>query len=376
MTEPHSPPLPPELPALTAPPHRERKPPLLLWLAGMAGLALAGVVVLAWLAWQSGARLEATRAELSRRLADSDTIQREAQANARQNREALDALQAKMGALEARAAEMQSQQLALETMYQELSHVRDDRLLAEIEQDVSMAAQQLQLAGNVEAALIALQGAEARLARNAQPQFLALRKLIVRDIERLKSLPGADVPGIALKLDAILSAVPILPLAFEQRPAPVKVEVPPKKAAPAVQPAVPPAPTFDWQAVAQSWLADLWREVRQLVRIERIDRPDPGLLAPREIFFLRENLRLRLLSARLALLARDGRSFRSDLVQAHAWLEQYFDVRAPAVQEAQAALKTLGKLDVMREPVEIGETLSALRNFKLVRDRGDRGPAR
>jgi len=360
-----------ELPVLTAPPRRTLAARLRQPLVWLAGLTLLAVAVLSWLVWQGSDRLEATRHELSRRLADSDTAQREAQSNARQNREALDALQAKVGAMEARLAEMQSQQMALETMYQELSRVRDDRLLAEIEQTATIAAQQLQLAGNVEAALIALQGAEARLAKSAQPQFLPLRKLIVRDIERLKALPGADVPGIALRLEAILNAVPQLPLAFEQRPTPTRTE---KKAKP--QPktgsatdaaAVPSEPTFD--AMLRAWLGELWSEVRQLVRIERIDRPDPGLLAPREIFFLRENLRLRLLSARLALLARDGGSFQGDLKQADAWLERYFDTHAPAVQEAQTALRNLERLDVMRAPVEINETLSALRNFKLARDR-------
>lgn len=385
-TEPSS--HPEQQPALTLPApvpaaaqnETEAKAPFALapWL--IAGAALLGVAVLAWL---GNARLEATREELGRRLAENETAQRTAQAGARQDRTALDALQAKVGALEAQLAEARSQQLALETMYQELTHVRDDRLLAEIEQGVAIAAQQLQLAGNVEAALIALSGAEARLAKSAQPQFLSLRKLIARDIERLKALPGADVSGIALKLDALQNAVPQLPLAFEQRPAepprkqPERPKAPSEKVQPpATEPAAPPAPSFDWQVLVRDWLGDLWQELRQLVRIERIDRPDPGLLSPRETFFLRENLRLRLLSARLALLARDGRSFQSDLRQADAWLGQYFDVKAPVVQEAQATLKSLARLDVMREPVELNETLAALRNFKLSRDRGDRGAGR
>jgi uroporphyrin-3 C-methyltransferase len=371
MTEIHSTAAQHEQPALTAPPCRA--PALLrqpaVWIAA---LALLAVLLLAWQVWQGSERLKTTRQELARRIADGDAQQREAQANARQNREALDALQAKVGALEARLAEMQGQQLALETMYQELSRVRDDRLVAEVEQAVNVAAQQLQLAGNVEAALIALSGAEARLAKNAQPQFLPLRKLIARDIERLKAMPGADVPGIALRLDAILNAVPNLPLAFEQRPAAAAKPQPARKPSaarpPAAEAPAPDAPT--WQNMVAAWLGELWGELRQLVRIERIDRPDPGLLAPREIFFLRENLRLRLLSARLALLARDGRSFQGDLQQADTWLERYFDTRAPAVEEARQSLRSLARLDVMRAPVDLNETLSALRNFKLARDRG------
>lgn len=337
----------------------------------LAGVALLAIVVLSVLVWRDGDQLATTRQELSRRLVDGEAAQREAQAQAKQNREVLDALQAKVGAMEARLAETQSQQMALETMYQELSRAREDRLLAEIEQEVSIAAQQLQLAGNVEAALIALSGAEARLARNAQPQFLPLRKLIARDIERLKASPAADVAGIALKLDTLLNSVATLPLAFEQRPVAAKPEksAKPKKVESAPDaPAVPPAPTFG--DMLRTWGGELWHEMRQLVRIERIDRPDPGLLAPREVFFLRENLRLRLLSARLALLARDGVSFQSDIKQSDTWLSAYFDPQAPAVQEAHATLNSLKRLEVTRERSELTETLSALRNFKLTRTRG------
>lgn len=336
------------------------------WALWLAALAMAGVLVLGGLTWWIGERLEATRQELARRLADGEAAQRETLAQAKLNREALDALQAKIGAFEAQLAEMQSQQIALQAMYQEVSRVRDDRLLAEIEQDVAIAAQQLQLAGNVEAALIVLQGAEARLAKSAQPQFLALRKLILRDIERLKASPAADVSGIALRLDSLVDAVPNLPLAYEQRPA--AQPHPDKTDAPTAAGAVPSAQTVGH--MVKSWLGEVWHELRQLVRIERIDRPDPGLLAPRESFFLRENLRLRLLAARLALLARDGRGFQTDLRQADAWLGLYFDTRAPAVQDAQATLRGLIKLDVMREPLDLNETLSALRNFKLAREKG------
>jgi hypothetical protein len=86
-----------------------------------------------------------------------------------QNQEALAGLQAKTGALEAKLAESQSQQAALDAMVQELTRNRDERLLAETEQALNIAAQQLQLAGNVEAALIALQGADARLAAAGRP---------------------------------------------------------------------------------------------------------------------------------------------------------------------------------------------------------------
>src|SRR5918911_1014816 len=109
--------------------------------------------------------------------------------------------------LDARLAEWQSQQLALEALYQELSRNRDEWQLAEIEQVLAIASQQLQLARNVRAALLALQLAEARLARADRPQFVPIRRALARDIERLKTLPVLDLPGMSMRIDTLAAQV-------------------------------------------------------------------------------------------------------------------------------------------------------------------------
>lgn len=298
--------------------------------------------------------------ELARRLAEGDAAAREGRTLIRQSQETTAALQAKVGALEAKLAETQSQAVALEAMYQDISSTRDERLLAEVEQAVVIAMQQLQYAGNVEAALIALQGAEGRLARSVAPQFLPVRKLIARDIERLKGTPGANVSGLSLKIESVIAAIDSLPLAYEQRPKadPVK---PLSKAK--------PASVDYWRELG----ADLWRELRQLVRIERIDQGDPALLSPNQSFFLRENLKLRLLNARLALLQRDGKIFREEIRRSREHLDRYFDDRAKPVQAAQATLKALANTEVGFDLPGLTETLAALRNLKFARERSTGG---
>lgn len=328
------------------------------WLAMI--LAVVALLVSGWQWFETGHRIAAVQEELARRLAESDAVAKESRVIARQAQEALAAQQAKVGMLDAQLAEMQGQQLALDAVYQELSKSGDERLLAEVDQAVSLAVQQLRLAGNVEVALIALSGAEARLARAARPQFLGLRKLIARDIERLKSLPSADVSGLAMKLEGIVAAVDSLPLAYERRP---KSETPSLPAT-----AASPTQTGFWQALAR----DFWSEARQLLRIERIDsvgHADPALLSPSQSFFLRENLKLRLINARLALLARDGRSFHEDVGQAIRWLDRYFDGGAKAVQASATTLKGLQKVDVGVDTPGLNETLDAVRNFKLAREK-------
>lgn len=324
-----------------------RRPPVLI--------ATIALVLLGWQWVETRARLSGLQTEVARRLSEGDNAARESRTLARQNQEMVAALQAKVGVLEAQLIETQSQQMALETMYQELSRSRDERLLAEVEQTLTIAAQQLQLAGNVEAALIALQGADARLARASQPQWLALRKLITRDMERLKAQPVADISGIAMKLETLIALVDSLPFAFEQRP---RLQPRMEKKAPVTEPAF-------WQGLA----ADLWAEVRQLVRIERVDHSDPGLLSPSQTFFLRENLKLRLANARLSLLSRDARSFREDMRQSREWLQQYFDTRARPVEHALGTVKALGAVDIAQDLPSLNETLNTVRNFKLRRER-------
>jgi uroporphyrin-3 C-methyltransferase len=182
-----------------------RKLPL-SWRSPLALVIAILAVLLIW-QWLDGrARIQDLREELAHRLAENDVVVRDSRVLAKQNQDTVSALQTRVAVLENGFSEAQGQQLALESMYQELSRSRDERLLAEIEQTITIAAQQLQLAGNVEAALIALNGADARLARAAQPQFLPLRKLIARDIGNLtatqchgESCGRDEVVGVELR---------------------------------------------------------------------------------------------------------------------------------------------------------------------------------
>src|SRR5688572_32270787 len=162
-------------------------------LFAIALVLLAVIVGALWL--DTRGRIGTTQEELAKRLRDIEAESREARSLARQAQEGLREAQAKVGALEAKLAESQNQQLALEALYQELARNRDEWQLAEIEQVLAIASQQLQLAGNVRAALLALQLAEARLAKSDRPQFLPVRRALARDFESLEALPVLDVAG-------------------------------------------------------------------------------------------------------------------------------------------------------------------------------------
>ena len=315
-------------------------------------LALLAVAIAGWQWFESRRSIGVLEHEVARRLSEADALSRDTRMLAAQSRENLSDVAARLGQLEARMFETQNQRLALESLYRDLSRSRDEWTLAEVEQVLLIANQQLQLAGNVKAALIALETADARLARMDRPQLTALRRVINQDMDRLKATPYVDVVGMALRLDNVVNQIDTLALAMEQRPA---------------RPNPEPASTGAgfWQQI--------WREAKQdlrdLIRIQNVEKPEVPLLSPDQAFFLRENLKLRLLGARLALLAHDEASFKADLKAASGWLTRYYDGSDKTVASAQSTLKQLTQADIGIQLPDISASLDAARNSKLVRER-------
>ena len=332
-------------PPPVAPPFAARLTPANLAIAGAFVTALLG-----WLVWSLHSELDNVQRELARRVDDAGGQSTAAAQSARQSADLVADLGAKMSLIEARVGESQAQQQALEQLYQELARNRDDIQLAEIEQVLATAAQQLELAGNVQAALVALQTVDARLAQGDRPQFLTVRRAVARDIERLKALPATDVSGLAFKLDQAIAAVDDLPTLADVHPAD---KLPPADA-------VSPANADYWHQLADR----LGHEARDLFRIRQVGQPDALLLTPSQAYFARENLKLRLLNARLRLLARNEPGYRADLAVAGTLLRSYFDDRQRAVAAVAATLKQLQAAEVSIDLPTLNESLIAVRNYR------------
>ncbi len=321
-------------------------------LAVIVVVLAAGLAALSWL--DARHRIATTQEELARRLREIESDAREARSVARQSQEALRESQSRLAQIESRVAESQSQSLALEALYQELSRNRDEWQLAEIEQVLAIASQQLQLARNVRAALLALQLADSRLARTDRPQFAPIRRALARDIERLKAAPAVDFAAVTARIDNLIAGIDGLPLAFDER----------TERAPVAK---------DTAAAERSFVgrlgAEVWNEISQLVVVRRMDAAEPPLLPPSQAYFVRENLRLRLLNARVSLLARDEAGYREDLRASQAWVQRYFDGRSKSTADAQAQLKQLSAVSISFEMPTISESLDAVRGYKSRRER-------
>lgn len=303
------------------------------WVLPAAALALLAVAASLWMAWSAQQRVHSLEQELVRRQQDSQGEATEARVLAKQAQDVSRETAAKAALLEARVAEVALQRGQLEELIQSLSRSRDENLVVDIEAGLRVALQQTAITGSAEPLVAALKSADERLVRVNQPRLEGVRRAIARDLDRVKAVGVADISTLVIKLDEVVRLVDELPLlssasevdtkfansalARAQRAAGVRGG--------ASAPAAPASSAAGWREQLQQWWLPAWNELRSLVRVTRIDAPDAMLMAPEQGFFLRENLKLKLLNARLALLSRQFDTTQSDVQAALAALNRYFD---------------------------------------------------
>lgn len=266
-----------------------------------------------------------------------------------------------MSLLEGKIADAQTAQQALAQQYADLAKNRDDWTLAEVGQMLSSASEQLQLTGNTQLALFALQSADTRLAASASPQALVVRKAIAEDTDKLKAAPSTDLAGLAIKLDTALAAVDTLPLAGEAIVAHTKPE-----AAEPVDVAKIAAATGEprWRAWLDTFVSGIGKQITSLVQVRRIDNADAMLVSPDQGYFVRENLKLRILSARLSLLSRNEPTLKSDLAAADTALSRYFDGASKETQNVRDLLKQVDAGSTAVTLPTLDTSLKALQQYQ------------
>jgi uroporphyrin-3 C-methyltransferase len=335
-------------------------------------LALLSIAALV-LSVTSQQRVRSLERELVRRLQDAQTQAAEARAAARQAQDASRDSVAKVALLEARVSEVALQRTQLEELISSLSRSRDENVLSDVESALRVAQQQAAITGSAEPLVATLKQADERLARYSQPRLERVRRAIGRDLDRARAVGVVDVSTLALRLDEAIRQVDELPLlasavparaagGLVTSPAAVAASAPGRRGAAASPPAA--ASANGWGAsVDGAWrrfVGRVWDETRALVRVTRVDVPEAALLAPDQAFFLRENLKLRLLNARLALLSRQFETAQSDLRDAQASIERYFDKSAKRVQNtAELVRQGAGQARLVTVP-RPDETLAAI----------------
>jgi uncharacterized protein HemX len=370
--------------------------PLVLSVVAIALTLLGG--------WWIAKRADVVEREVVRRLQGAERNLADTGSQLRQATDALRDSQNRLAALEAKLSDSVAQQAQLERLYQELAQSRNDAVLAEVESTLVSASQQLQLGGNVRAALLALQEADARLDRIRLPSQSPIRRAVAADLVLLRQAEAVDVNALAAKLETISEGIDKMPLLSEPR-VPGKPE---DRTSPQVKKPVAPssessrelsvgtsaAPSGAMSVTSpdsllnpariaallglgpEGWtrrLADwslVFQELGHWVRVRRIDRPDAMLLAPEQAWFVRENLKLRLAQARWALLTRNDAVLRFDLEQAVETLEHWFDRDQRLVAQAILSLGQIRSVSSNVPLPSIHQSLSAIRLVRAAREPG------
>ena len=320
--------------------------PQYVW-AVLAALAVVCAASL-WLAWQSQQRVHGIEQELVRRQNDTQVQSAESLMLAKQAQDGARETAAKLALVDARVSEVAVQRGQIEELIQSLSRSRDENIVLDIDSALRVAMQQAALTGSAEPLVATLKQADERLARYNQPRLEGVRRAIARDIDRVKSMGVIDISAAAIKLDEAVRMVDELPLLSqaEQRKEASRAAVASAPRAPqrgasdaAVVDTALPVWMQPWIARWDALTERVWGEARSLVRVTRIDHPEAMLLAPEQAYFLRENLKLRLLNARLALLSRQFDTAQSDLQGAQSAVERYFDRSSRRTQLAAELIR-------------------------------------
>lgn len=319
----------------------EALPRTALWALGFVALLalLTGAAL-----WQKVAGMQE---QLARQSAEAQSQSLEARALAKQAVSLAQDAAARAAVLDSRLSEVALQRSQLDELMQSMSRSRDENLVVDIDAALRLAQQQAQLTGSVEPLLVALKSADQRIVRAAQPRLALLQRAIARDIDRVKSSAVSDTPTLLIKLDELVHLADELVLANAVAPA---RQIEKNLVAP------PQASVSWWQRGLQLVIG----EARNLVRVSRIEAPEAALLSPEQSFFLRENFKLKLLNARLGLLARQIESARSDLADAEAMLKKYFQANARKSQTAAALLQQVQTQMRTLQLPRIDDTLAVL----------------
>lgn len=311
-------------------------------------------IALFTLAWQwlnTRHRFNDIEKSLSIRLEEFETINQQSLELAKRAEERSAQANARTIVLEQKLAESRDQQEALQTLYTQLAENRESTAVAEVEQLLTIASQQLQLNSNVKSALLALQAAQKRLEPLDLPRAIQLRETLAAEIDSLREIPQLDVVSMSGQLTQLSELCGKLPLISERQPAlnASSQEIKPMS-----------------ENGLAHWLQPLWEDIKNLITVERIDQPEPPLLASDQAFYLRENIRLRLLTARIALLQHDEATYKADLNMVKSWLIAYFDTKHPDTIKAMQLLKKLAAYKISMTLPQLTDSFAAVNRYKLL----------
>ncbi len=223
---------------------------------------------------------------------------------------------------------------------------RNTLLVAEARYFLELAGNRLSLEADPESARAALEAAARRLTATDDPSFNAVLAVIQEDIEALGQVTVPDIDNISRRLSQLAPQVGDLA---------VRSNVPDHDGAARA--------SLEEESGIDRAITAVGSAFKDMFRVRRTDEDILPLLAPKEEYFLRQNLLLKLESARLAALRRDAENYSGSLATATQWLDTYFDDADSNVTEMRYELESLASEDLATDLPDISGSLALLRRI-------------
>lgn len=214
---------------------------------------------------------------------------------------------------------------------------------------VQMGYQQMTVLQDPKRAMIFFQFADARLARENQPQWQSLREAIAIDVAALQKRVQFDRSGVMAKWHTLKQQLLQLPLRHSQPPTAFSTS--------AVMSAKMPLFRASWREGLQQSLETL----QKLIVVRRYDKPVSPLLPVQETQYLRQHLALLCDQAVFAVAQADPIFYKQSTSDLDELVTMYFDPQMPSVSAALTQFNQLRKLVVDFDSSDVSHALSVFR---------------
>lgn len=349
--------------------HAARKRGTLAPVALVVALAAIG---LSAVVWQQHRQLQQEQADLSSQLAGAESA-------AGRSASQIQGVSQQLQRQEEQIALMQSQLNEAAAVIRDLDEAlrsMTDRgselvLLNDVDHLVTIAQQQLQLGGNVRNAIVALESAQAQLARANRPALASLLQTVNGDLDRLRAASTIDIAAFSSQLEELAVLLTEAPLIMPETSSGNSTD------SEATEPVrEQPAPTIPYSGDARQtwweeawdatrdWSRDTWRSLRsdlgQFIEVRRVDDASALLMSPDQATRFRDNLRTRVMTAQLALMMRQAEVWRTETEAIVKAIETRYDESSPMTRKALRMARNMADASIDARLPTVDNTLQAL----------------
>ena len=217
-----------------------------------------------------------------------------------------------------------------------------DWLFSESDFLLNNALRKLVLDNDVYTAVSLLKLADETLAKVNNSQSAAIRSAINQDLKQLLSVAGVDQNAVMQKLSQLANTVdelPVLDVNFGDDQNATKLS----------------DSLSDWAENAEKSATSFLNHFIRISPKHGADRKE--LLAPNQDIYLRENIRLRLQLAIMAVPRQQNELYKQSLEAVASWIRSYFDTNA---EVTQSFLKSVDELSEVSIYVDVPSQLQSL----------------